>query len=160
VDFEGEYFAAHLDGLSETKRRIHMIIGGRAPFIVRQTAAFGDEWNFFAPIPENFDVLKAGLEASGREIGISQMGPFIVAENASQLRARVGREMRRRGIAGDEEVQVEALRKRGWLVGITDDFRETVNRLRERGVEKFYFQALETSDRDHVELLASILKEM
>lgn len=52
------------------------------------------------------------------------------------------------------------LRKSGWLVGTRADFPESVNKLRERGVEKFYFQTWETKDRGQLGLLARVLKGM
>lgn len=157
VDFNGKYFSAHLDGLPELKDRIHLIVGGRAPSIVREALAFGDEWNFFIPVPKQFDGLKRELEGSGRPIGISQAGPFMLAQNSAQLRGRLRGDMRRRGVSRDEDVHARSLRKSGWLVGTVSDFAEGVNSLRERGVEKFYFQFLET-EAEQIRLLASVLK--
>ena len=40
---------------SEDERRIHLIVGGRAPAVVRQTEEFGDEWNYFSSLPDEFE---------------------------------------------------------------------------------------------------------
>ncbi len=160
VDFDGKFFSAHLESLPKLRDKIHLIVGGRAPGVVRQTAVFGDEWNFFGAIPEAFDGMKGALEASGRQIEISRMGAFIVAQSPGRLKARLRREMRKRGVSKDEEVFSRGLKKSGWLVGTAVDFPDSVNRLRERGVEKFYFQVWETGDREEIELLAGVLKGM
>jgi alkanesulfonate monooxygenase SsuD/methylene tetrahydromethanopterin reductase-like flavin-dependent oxidoreductase (luciferase family) len=160
VDFEGRYFSAHLDGLPKLDRKIHMIIGGRAPSIVRETLKYADEWNFFAAQPPEFESLKKALAASKRRINISQMGPFIVAGDKRGLRTRVRAEMRRQGISKDEDVFTRELTTKGWLIATSGDFAQKVNQRREIGIEKIYFQIWETKDSEPVELLAGILKNL
>jgi alkanesulfonate monooxygenase SsuD/methylene tetrahydromethanopterin reductase-like flavin-dependent oxidoreductase (luciferase family) len=160
VDFDGKFFSAHLEGLPRLKDRIHLIIGGKAPSVVRQTVAFGDEWNFYTPVPEQFDALKGILDSGSRHIEISRMGPFMVAGSTAQLKTRLRKQMRTKGVSKDEDVYLRELRKNGWLVGTEGDFPERVNELRERGVEKFYFQVWDTKEIGQMELLASILKGM
>jgi alkanesulfonate monooxygenase SsuD/methylene tetrahydromethanopterin reductase-like flavin-dependent oxidoreductase (luciferase family) len=160
VNFDGRYFAAHLDTLPKLKARIHLIIGGRVPSIVRKTAEFGDEWNFFPPIPEKFDALKKHLDDSGRSIPISRMGGFILADSTARLRARLRSGMRKRGVSGNEDAYESSLRKRGVLVGTERDFADGVNKLRERGVERFYFQVWDIKEREEFDLLVSVLKRI
>ena len=160
VDFEGKYFSAHLDDLPKLKEKVHLIIGGRAPSIVKETAAYGDEWNFFAPVPDAFDAIKRHLDGSGRRIEISRMGPFVIAENAASLKERLKRGMRENRASGDEDAYARALRKRGWLLGTERDFPDCVNELRERGVGKFYFQVWDTGNKEQVDLLARVLRGM
>jgi alkanesulfonate monooxygenase SsuD/methylene tetrahydromethanopterin reductase-like flavin-dependent oxidoreductase (luciferase family) len=160
AEFAGKHFSAHLGTLPKRARGIHLIVGGRTPSVVRQTATFGDEWNFFTPFPEKFDSMKAALEGSGREIEISRMGPFVVAESEAKLRARLRGEMRKKGATGDEDAYARTLKKGGWLVGVTDDFVSSVNELRERGVDKFYFQLWDPAEREQIDFLAGVLKGM
>jgi len=160
VDFSGKFFSAHLDGLPKLKAKIHLIIGGRARSAVRNTLDFGDEWNYFSAFPEDFDALKSILDSSERHLEISRMGSFMVAGSASQLKTRLRKEMRKKGVSKDEDAYARDLRKSGWLVGTEADFPESVNKLRERGVGKFYFQTWETKDREQLELLAGVLKGM
>ncbi|MDA4112420.1 MAG: LLM class flavin-dependent oxidoreductase, partial [Thaumarchaeota archaeon] len=160
VDFEGRFFSAHLEGLPRLKDRVHLIIGGKAPSVVRQTVTFGDEWNFYVPVPEEFDALKGTLDSGSRHIEIARMGPFMVARSTAQLKTRLRRQMRKQGVSKDEDVYLRELRKSGWLVGTESDFPERVNELRERGVEKFYFQVWETKEREQMEQLARVLKGM
>jgi alkanesulfonate monooxygenase SsuD/methylene tetrahydromethanopterin reductase-like flavin-dependent oxidoreductase (luciferase family) len=158
VDFDGKFFSAHLEGLPRLKDKIHLIIGGKAPSVVRQTVTFGDEWNFYTPVPEKFDALKGILDSGSRHIEISRMGSFMVAGSAAQLKTRLRRQMRKQGVSKDEDVYLRELRKSGWLVGTEGDFPERVNELRERGIEKFYFQIWETKEREQIEQLARVLK--
>jgi len=160
VDFNGKFFSAHLESLPKLKEKIHLIIGGRAASAVRNTVDFGDEWNYFSAVPDEFDRLKATIDASGRRLVVSRMGSFVIAGNASQLKTRLRREMRKRGVSKDEDAYARDLRKSGWLVATERDFPESVNKLRERGVERFYFQTWEPEDRDHLGLLARTLKGM
>jgi alkanesulfonate monooxygenase SsuD/methylene tetrahydromethanopterin reductase-like flavin-dependent oxidoreductase (luciferase family) len=158
VDFEGDFFSAHLGSLPRLKNRIHLIVGGRLPSIVKLTAEFGDEWNFYGGIPRKFEEVKAFLDSSGRRIAISRMGPFIVAETAGQLRTKLRTNMRQGGTSGDEDAHLRKLRKSGWIAGTAGDFPAEVGKFREKGVERFYFQAWETKERGEIELLSQVLK--
>jgi alkanesulfonate monooxygenase SsuD/methylene tetrahydromethanopterin reductase-like flavin-dependent oxidoreductase (luciferase family) len=140
VDFEGKYFSAHLEDLPKHEQRMHMIIGGKGRSVVSQTAKYADEWNFFGSPPEGFEEMKEGLRASKRKIKISQMASFMIADNARSLEARIRSEMRRQGVRKDATVYSRELSKSGWLIAQTRDFAEKVNELREKGVDRFYYQ--------------------
>ena len=160
VDFDGKFFSAHLESLPKLREKIHLIVGGRAPAVVRQTAVFGDEWNFFGAVPEAFDGMKACSRCQ-RQANRDTRGWVRSSSPRApgRLKARLRREMRKRGVSKDEEVFSRGLRKSGWLVGTAVDFPESVNSLRERGVEKFYFQVWETGDREEIELLRESSRE-
>ena len=158
VSFDGKYFSAHLEGLPRLKEKIHMIIGSKAPSIIRETLEFADEWNFVGPLPQKFETIKRSLEASGRHIEISKMGQFIIAENKRSLSARIKSEMRRQGANKDEEVFARELAARGCAAATVSDFPAGVNSLRDVGVEKIYFQTWDTKDKEQIELLSGVLK--
>jgi alkanesulfonate monooxygenase SsuD/methylene tetrahydromethanopterin reductase-like flavin-dependent oxidoreductase (luciferase family) len=158
VDFQGKYFSAHLGGLPRLDRKVHTIIGSKAPSIIREVLDYADEWNFVGPVPVKFESLKREFASSKREIEISKMGQFIIAESKGSLRTRVRAEMKRRGVSKDEEVFVRELTNVGCMVATTENFPEQVNPLRQLGVEKIYFQTWETGDREQIELLAGVLK--
>ena len=88
------------------------------------------------------------------------MGPFIVADDKRNLKARIRAEMRRQSVSKDEEIFARELMNKGWLIATSGDFAEKVNQRRESGIEKIYFQVWETKDREPVELLAGILKSI
>ena len=158
VSFDGKYFSAHLDGLPKLERKVHMIIGSKAPSIIRETLHYADEWNFVGAVPVKFESLKKAFDASKRRIEISKMGQFVIAENKRGLRARIRAEMRRQGVSKDDDVFARELAKRGCTAATTGDFAHEVNRLREVGVEKIYFQTWDTKDREQIDLLAGVLK--
>lgn len=160
VDFSGKCFSAHLKGLPSLRRKVHMIIGGKAPSIARETVAYADEWNFVGAPPAEFETIKKTLEASKRPIEISKMGQFIIAEDRRGLKARVRADMRRQGVSKDEDVYARELISRGCVVATTEEFAEGVNKVRDRGVEKIYFQTWDTKDWEQIHLLAAVLKEL
>jgi len=160
VSFDGKHYSAHLKDLPKLQRKIHMIIGGRAHSVARETALYADEWNFFGSPPEAFEETKRDLESSGREIVISQMAPFIIAENARDLQGRIRSEMRREGVTKDESVYSRELAKKGWLIASTKDFPGRVNELREIGVGRFYYQIWQTEETTSIDLLTEVLKSV
>jgi alkanesulfonate monooxygenase SsuD/methylene tetrahydromethanopterin reductase-like flavin-dependent oxidoreductase (luciferase family) len=160
VDFEGGHFSAHLQTLPKSDRKVHMIIGAKAHSIVRETLRYADEWNFFAAPPPKFESLKEALSAGKRHIDISQMAPFILADNKRGLQARIRSEMKRQSVSKDEEVFAKELVSKGWLVATPADFAEEVGRRREQGIEKIYFQIWDTKDLEPVEMLTWILKNL
>jgi len=157
VNFDGKFFSAHLDRLPKPEQKIHMIIGGRAPSIIRETMKYADEWNFVPKEGFEFEGFAKELAASKRHIDVSQMGPFIIAEDKRSLRTSIRSVMRKQGVSKDEEVFSRELLKKGWIVGTPGEFAEQVNLLRERGVDKIYFQTFSTKDWELIEPLAGAL---
>ncbi len=158
VSFDGKYFSAHLEGLPKPSRKVHMIIGGKMPSVVRETLKYADEWNFVGAPPAEFESLKNALRASKRHIVISKMGQFIIGENKKGLSAAVKAEMKRQGVSKDEGVFTRELVARGCSVATPGDFADDINRLRDTGVERIYFQTWDTKNRDQIDLLAGVLK--
>ncbi len=158
VDFKGKYFSAHLDELPKPEQKIHMIIGGREPSIIRETMKYADEWNFVPKEGFEFGHFARMIAGGDRKIGVSMMGPFIVADDKRGLRTRVRSVMRKQGVNKDEEVFSRELSKKGWVVGTQAEFAEQVNGLRERGVQKIYFQTFSTEEWEFIEPLASALR--
>ena len=85
VDFDGKYFSAHLEELPKLKKKIHMIIGGRAPSVVKADGGVsGTNGTSSARSRSGFDEVEEDRSTQcGRHIEISRMGPFMVAENAA-----------------------------------------------------------------------------
>lgn len=160
VDFHGKYFSAQMEGHPGQAGRIHLVIGGRARPIIRKAALYADEWNSYLHPPEYLEEAKVILNSAHREIQISHMGPFIIAESEANLRNKVRAEMRRAGISKDPELYTKELRGRGRIVETLDGFGDAVNLFRQKGVEKFYFQILNPSDRESIVLLADALKKL
>jgi alkanesulfonate monooxygenase SsuD/methylene tetrahydromethanopterin reductase-like flavin-dependent oxidoreductase (luciferase family) len=159
VDYDGKYFSGHVECFPKpVGRKIHLILGGRSARVVQTTSEFADEWNSF-PIPDEVLLkLKEILRSSGRKTEISQTSPFLIAESKRELDARIRRHMKGKDIDDSPEGAKKRLEQRGVLCGVIDDFVSKVNKRREMGIEKFYFQVLYPEDKAMVETLTNTLK--
>ncbi len=163
VDFDGEYFSAHVECFPKPARsKVHFIGGGRNPKIVKTLAKFVDEWNVFNCSMETFQKLKQVLSenrnSSHQAIEISQMGSFLIAENQSKLNSKLEKWGAARGLGSNPHDIAKKLREGGRLCGLPEDF---VSQLREKitsGVQKFYFQVLDPEDTEMVDTLTDTLK--
>ncbi len=161
VDFQGKYFQAHTDCLPKPKGKVHMIIGGRTPRIAGAAAQNADEWNIFSPTLELYGKLRKVFDSKlgGRDVNVSQMGTFLLGENNRELKENASRLARTFGIEGGAEAAIERVKQRGGFCGTTEEFMGQVNERREVGIEKFYFQLLDTENKEMVNLLTRTLKE-
>ncbi len=162
VDFEGAHYSAHVDCFPRPYgKRVHLIGGGRNPRIVRALAKYVDEWNIFNSSLEVYSQLKAELEKSRGDgnVEVSQMGAFIIADSKRDVSSRTKSYMRAMGLSGDPDSTAERLASKGILCGTVVEFVEQVNRRRSAGIEKFYFQVIDTKDKEMVRLLTQTLKE-
>jgi alkanesulfonate monooxygenase SsuD/methylene tetrahydromethanopterin reductase-like flavin-dependent oxidoreductase (luciferase family) len=159
VDFDGKHFSAHTDCLPRPKGRVNLIIGGKGLKLVRIAAEFADEWNVFGPTREAFLKAKKELERrTTRKIQVSQTGPFLIARNRRELETEVMSWVRRRGTKLRLDAAISELKARGTLVGTPEDFVAQLNENIDWGIERFYFQVLDTNDRKSVKLLTETLK--
>jgi len=161
VDFQGKYFAAHTACLPKPKGKVHLIIGGRTAKVVRAAAQSADEWNIFGPTLELYRKLKTVLDSNlgGRRVEVSQMGTFLIGENTRELKENASRHAELFRIAGGADAAIEMLRGRGAFLGTVKEFVGQVNERLEAGIQKFYFQILNTQNREMVNLLTRTLKE-
>jgi alkanesulfonate monooxygenase SsuD/methylene tetrahydromethanopterin reductase-like flavin-dependent oxidoreductase (luciferase family) len=160
VDFDGKQFSAHTDVLPKPTTPIHLIVGGRARSSVRSAAEFADEWNLYSPSIQQFQRLKAFLDSkTSRKIEVSQMAPFLIAENRRDLERAAERLMRRRSVASSVETFMKELKTDGGtIVGTNDEFAAQIGERLDLGIEKFYFQILDTRDRKAADLLTETLR--
>lgn len=161
VDFQGKYFAAHTDCLPKPKGKVHMIIGGRTPRIAGAAAQNADEWNIFSPTLVLYRKLRKVFDSKlgGRDVNVSQMGTFLLGENNRELKGNASRLASFFGIEGGSDAAIARVMQRGGFCGTTEEFVRQVNERRELGIEKFYFQLLDTENRGMVNLLTRTLKE-
>ena len=161
VDFQGKYFAAHTDCLPRPRGKVHLIIGGRTPKIVEVAAQSADEWNIFGPTIDLYEKLRRVFDSNsaGREVQVSQMGTFLIGENTRELKENASRHAKLFGITGGADAAVELLRGRGAFIGTVAEFVGQVNERLEAGIQKFYFQILNTQNKAMVNLLTRTLKE-
>ena len=161
VDFQGKYFAAHTECLPRPKGKVHLIIGGRTTKVVEAAAQMADEWNIFGPTLDLYRRLRRVFDSNsaGREVQVSQMGTFLIGENTRELKENASRHAKLFGIAGGADAAFELFRGRGAFIGTVAEFVEQVNERLEAGIQKFYFQILNTQNKVMVNLLTRTLRE-
>ncbi len=160
VDVQGKYFTAHTDCLPKPKGKVNLIIGGRTPRIVRTAAQIADEWNALSPPLGLYRKLRKVFDSSvaGRNDKVSQMGTFLIGESNRELNGNASRFAKLRGIAGGAEAAIERVKQNGAFCGTVEEFVSQMNERREAGIERFYFQLLDTRNKEMVELLTETLK--
>jgi alkanesulfonate monooxygenase SsuD/methylene tetrahydromethanopterin reductase-like flavin-dependent oxidoreductase (luciferase family) len=162
VDFDGEYYSAHVECYPKpVNGKVHFIGGGRNPRIVQTLAKYVDEWNVFNIPDETFQKLKRILvenRPSDQEIEISQMGSFLIGESQSKLDSKLEKLGRARGLGPDPNVVAKKLKEGGRLCGIVEEFVGQLNEKINSGIQKFYFQILDPADKEMVDTLTDTLK--
>jgi alkanesulfonate monooxygenase SsuD/methylene tetrahydromethanopterin reductase-like flavin-dependent oxidoreductase (luciferase family) len=162
VDFDGEYFSAHVDCYPRpSKGKAHLIGGGRNPKIVQTLANYVDEWNVFNSPLETFQNLKRVLaenRSSSERIEISQMGSFLIAESQTKLNQKIKKYATNRGLSSDPDQVERQLRQEGRLCGLVNEFVDQMNEKINAGIEKYYFQVLDPKDKYMVDTLTHTLK--
>ncbi len=134
--------------------------GGRTPRVVGAAAQNADEWNIFSPTLELYGKLRKVFDSTlgEREVQVSQMGTFLIGENNRELKENASHLGSFLGIEGGAEATIERVKQRGGFCGTTEEFVSQVNERLEVGIEKFYFQLLDTRNKQMVDLLTETLK--
>ncbi|MGO9645768.1 MAG: LLM class flavin-dependent oxidoreductase [Candidatus Bathyarchaeia archaeon] len=160
VDFHGKYYTAKARCYPHTK--VPLIIGGRKPRMMRPIAEYADEWNIYNPRIADLQELKSIVDENkgDRKIQISRMGGFVIAETRDQLERKIAKNAELYKARFESSLKPDEIRKNGGLCGTVDEVTSQLNDLTEAGVEKFYFQILDTEDKEMVNLLTSTLKSM
>jgi alkanesulfonate monooxygenase SsuD/methylene tetrahydromethanopterin reductase-like flavin-dependent oxidoreductase (luciferase family) len=158
VDFHGKYYSAKAHCYPRTK--VPLIIGGRKPRMMRVIADYADEWNIYNPRIADLQELKSAVDKNkgDRNIQVSRMGPFVIAETRDQLERKIAKNAELYKARFESSLKPDEIRKNGGLCGTVDEFTSQLNGFAEAGVEKFYFQILDTEDKEMVDLLANTLK--
>jgi alkanesulfonate monooxygenase SsuD/methylene tetrahydromethanopterin reductase-like flavin-dependent oxidoreductase (luciferase family) len=159
--FKGKFYSADVECLPRPDPKIHLVVGGRDSQIIRWAAQYADELNMYNPTDEW--VQKAGriLNSSpqGKNVIMSQMGPFFIGESESDLRSRIGVYMKENGLDQNLDEHIAGLRERGVFCGTPDEFLSQIDARINAGVGRFYFQASDHKDRAVIEILTKTLRK-
>ncbi|GEM_PF-601113 len=177
VEFEGRYYKAHIETLPELKHgKIHLIIGGASESIARLASEYADEWNLFSPTIDSIKELKQTIlhekfkeyrreeisnleeEEEKKKIEISQMGTFVISNTRSGFEQKIEVYKKRRNINDSSEVVIKNLRARGIICGTSEEVIAEIVARNNAGVDKFYFQIIDTKDREMVDTLTETLR--
>jgi alkanesulfonate monooxygenase SsuD/methylene tetrahydromethanopterin reductase-like flavin-dependent oxidoreductase (luciferase family) len=160
AEFQGKYFSANTDCLPRPKDKLYIIIGGKNYEVLELVSEYADEWNIYGVPLEEYGKSKKILDskANDRRIKSSLMTSFIISDNKQELGIRVKRFMKLRGMEDNSKDVIKKLIRRGIFCGTIDEFVSQVNDYLNAGIEKFYFQVLDTKDKEMINLLTDILK--
>lgn len=148
ASFDGDYYRLDAD-VKPKPSGLRLIMGGRGARRTPQLAGrHADEFNsLMDPLYEVADRVKVMKEAAGdRPVTATLMGQAVVGRTDAEYRDRLGQEAARRGIAPDDMEQ--RFRDRGMPVGTPAQAQETLAAFAEVGIERFYIQWLDATDRD------------
>ena len=165
IDYDGEFFSAHVECFPKPYgSRMHLICGGRHRRVVETLAKYADEWNIFSTPVDKYQELRNVAETARQRAGvvdklaISLMSSFIIGESKRDLNKRIQNYGWARALGSDPDAIRKTLVSKGVLCGLVEDFVAQVNKLRDLGIQKFYFQCLDTKDKEMIGLLTSTLK--
>lgn len=159
ADYEGRYFSAHTDCFPRPTGELNVIVGAKAPSLVRLAARLADEWNVFVSPKQDLDTMMKVFRGAlkGRKVVVSETGPFLIGKNYADLESNARLQSRKLGSDAPPSEVVARLRKRNALCGTVDEFVEAVRAKKDAGVQRLYFQALAPDNRPMMELLADTL---
>ena len=162
ADFDGKYFSAHTDCYPRPHGRVNVIVGARTKPLVRIAAKKGDEWNFFHLPSNRFSELRGVFDASKgeRDVEISEMGPFLLGRNQSELEANAKLQASKTDQGITPQKVLERLTARGAPCGTVEVFLDQVRKIVDSGVHKIYFQTLAPENTSMLELLADTMKAL
>jgi alkanesulfonate monooxygenase SsuD/methylene tetrahydromethanopterin reductase-like flavin-dependent oxidoreductase (luciferase family) len=163
VDYDGKHFSAHADCFPRPHGHMHLIIGGRLRPVVKLAAKYADEWNFY----DSYDMSKTDIEkfrtvieesSGGRSIDITEMGPFLIAKNQSELETNARIHASKMGENATPKELITQFKARDAPCGTVEEFVEQLAAKADAGIRGIYFQALVPENKDMMVLLADTLK--
>jgi alkanesulfonate monooxygenase SsuD/methylene tetrahydromethanopterin reductase-like flavin-dependent oxidoreductase (luciferase family) len=159
-DYDGKHFNVHADCFPRPHGHLHLTIGGKSKPVVRFAAKFADEWNTFHISRPKLDGLKMVLEerAGGRQVEVTEMSPYLIAESQAKLEEYAGREASTLGQDISPKEIIARLRSRDAPCGTVDDFVSQLAAKADMGFARIYFQTLAPENTEMLELLADTLK--
>jgi alkanesulfonate monooxygenase SsuD/methylene tetrahydromethanopterin reductase-like flavin-dependent oxidoreductase (luciferase family) len=160
ADYDGEHFSAHTDCLPRPDGHMHVIIGGRTRPVIRLAGKLADEWNFFRMSRGELEGMVPILRetAVGREVEITEMGPYLVARNQEKLEEYAKLQVAKLGTTLTPKEVFARLRAREAPCGTVDEVSRHLAARRDSGVRGIYFQTLVPENTDMTELLVDTIK--
>jgi F420-dependent oxidoreductase-like protein len=157
--FSGKHYRLeHLDAQPKPIQRPHppLLMGGKAgPMAARLAASYADEYNTafasVADVRERSERITRACESIEREpIPFSVMGPVILGRDEADLRARVARTARFRGIDAETLLSDPPA---GFVVGTLEQAAEQLREYERAGARRMLCQHNPHDDLEFVELL-------
>ena len=156
VTFKGRYYSADVECYPKPVPRIHLTVGGRDSQIMKWASESADELNMYSPTMKWVE--KAHNILGEKDVVLSQMGPFFIGESESDLGKRIQRFLKENGLEGSVQDQIANFRERGIFCGTPEDFLSQIKEKRNSGVNKFYFQLSDPTDKEAAEILTKTIR--
>ena len=123
----------------------------------RAANEYADEWNLWNGVPSDFREIRQKIRNSPRPVEISRAGFFFLAESTTKLQKKLKSKSR---LLKELNLPptVDGLRKNEVLCGDVEEFIAQLKEFKDAGVKRFYFDVLDTRDKQMIELLSCVLK--
>jgi len=157
VEFEGKHYKANTICYPYSRNKLRLVLGGWSQFIRQAVNEYADEWNLWNGVPSDFKEIGQKISNDGQAIEISRAGLFFLAESEKKLQ----RKLKAKSPLLKElnlPATLDGLRKNEVLCGDVEEFIVQLKEFKNAGVRRFYFDILDTRDRQMIELLSSVLK--
>ncbi len=161
ADYDGKFFSAHADCLPRPHGRMNVIVGAKAPALVRLAGRMADEWNVFVSPREDMERMMKGFRSSSKErvVKVSETGPYLIGKTVAELEANAALQTRKLGSGSSPGETIARLKKRNAACGTVDDFVAQIRSKMDQGIASMYFQTLVPENTDMTVLLRDTLRE-
>lgn len=159
--FSGRYYSTDADA-KPRPTGVRIVIGGSGPDRTPKLAGgFADEYNTSViatrDLAPRIDRVRATAETHGRDpdlVTISVMGPAVLSSSESRFEELLAAGAAFRNISRQE--LLDRWRENGVPMGLPDNAASSIARLEDLGVEKYYMQWIDLSDRSGIEEVVSL----
>lgn len=161
--FEGTYYRLAEVDHQPTPRNLRILVGGSGPRKTPELAGrFADEYNIYSlPAPElvaRIEVAQQAALEAGRDphrMVLSSAAPPIVGRDEAEYRRRL------ETFAADRSVEVgrfeQSFRDIAVPLGTHEEARDTLGRVGETGISRYYLQIMGSFDLDYAAELLEVL---
>ncbi|HYC26669.1 MAG TPA: hypothetical protein VEB67_01450, partial [Nitrososphaerales archaeon] len=140
--------------------KMHMIIGAKFPTVVKIAAQRADEWNHFSLPMKDYLSLKATFDSAlgDRKVDVTEAGPYLIARSRSDLERYADMLNKKEGVSRSPKETLGLLKERGSPSGTVDEFVADLRSKGDNGIQRYYFQTIDTQNTEMIELLADTLR--
>src|SRR5208337_3186180 len=154
VTFNGKHYNANTICYPYPQSKLRLVLGGWSQFIHRAANRYADELNLWNGVPADFKEIKQQIN---KKIEISRAGIFFLAESSKKLQRKL---KEKSGLLKELNLptNINELKEKEVLCGDVEEFIVQLKEFSKAGVDRFYFDILDTRDKEMIDLLTHILK--
>jgi len=154
VTFTGKHYNANTICYPYPQSKLRLVLGGWSQFVRRAANGYADELNLWNGVPADFKEIKQQIN---KKIEISRAGIFFLAESSKKLQRKL---KEKSGLLKELNLptNINELKEKEVLCGDVEEFIGQLKEFSKAGVDRFYFDILDTRDKEMIDLLTHILK--